>query len=460
MPTVHPERRRDSGRARMATTLGLLLLAGCADTAVPLHLEAVSPTRSAEGLVVELQLSGAGIRAAVLTDFRSTRQSRLDATVSATLVAADARELPLEDVVFIDTSLVRAKVPLTTPRGLYDVRLTDAQGATDTLAGAFSIVAPAEAVARFEFQPLGAQHAKVPFAVRALAVDEAGALVESFDGMLELTDDTGTVAPARVGPFVRGQLQVFVSITVLAANTVLHGRNLAGKTGDSSSFTVTAGPATSVVFALAPPSAAAGGCSGPFELRLEDSQGFPTTTPADLAVALAAIPALGVEFFSDVACTASATGLTIATGGASAKVYVKATVAGALAVRAAPNSLPSVQATVVVRPQAPTRLTFATAPATVMRGACSPSFDVRAEDAWGNASAPPAALPLRISATPAAGVAFFDDDTCTRPASAPRLDVGMAQLRFFVQSTIAATVHLDVSAAGLADAGADLEVTP
>ena len=438
----------------------IVLLMSCAEPPVPLHLEAVSPARSAEGRVVELQLSGAGIRAAVLTDFREPRASSLDATVSATLVAVDGSEQPLEDVVFVDASLVRANVPTTTPRGLYDVRLTDARGATDTLPSAFSIVAPAEAVARFEFQALASQHPRVPFAVRALAVDESGTLVESFEGMLELTDDTGTVAPASVGPFVRGQLQVFVSIDALTTGTVLHARNLAGKTGDSETFAVTAGPATSVAFSQAPTSADAGGCIGPFKLRLEDSWAFPTTAAGDLAVALTAIPGLGVEFFSDPVCTASAMGLTIATDGTSAQVYVKPTVAGSLQVRAAPDTLPSVQAAVTVRPLAPTRLTFATAPATVRVGGCSGAFEVRAEDTWGNASAPAAPRPLLISATPAAGVAFFDDDSCTSPASTPSLDVGKAQLRFFVRPTIAATVRLDVSAAGLTDARADVEVTP
>lgn len=425
-----------------------------------MRLESVSPARGAEGLVIDLELAGEGIRAAVVTDFRSPKGSTLDATLSVALVVGDGSEVALDDVVFVDAARVRARVPATTPRGLFDVRLTDARGETATLTGAFSIVAPAEAVARFEFQPVGPQHAKVPFPLRVLAVDEAGSLVESFEGTLELTDDTGTVTPLTVGPFVRGRLQAFVSIDVLTPGTVLHGRNAAGKTGDSESFSVTPGPATAVVFASAPMAGDAGGCVGPFELRLVDTWGFATSATADVAVSLSAIPALGADFFLDGACTAAASALTIGAGGAAAQVYVKATVAGPLTVRAAPDTLPSVQAGVMVRPLVPSALTFATAPSSVRVGGCSAAFDVRAEDSLGNVSAPAGPLVLIIGATPAAGVAFFDDPTCTTPVSAPQLDAGRAEVRFFVSSSIAATVRLDVSAAGLSAAAADVEVTP
>ena len=453
MSSVHPERSRGA-------LLLILLTLGCSEGGAPLKLKGVSPARAAEGLVVDLELSGEGILAAVVTDFRATRSSQLDATVTAALVAADGTEVSLNDVVFVDTANVHARVPATLARGLYDVRLTDARGATDTLEGAFSIVAAADAVARFEFQPIGDQHARVPFPLRALAVDAAGALVESFDGVLELSDDSGTVRPTTVGPFVRGRLQAFISIDVLTPATILHGRNAAGKTGDSEIFSVTPGPATSVVFAQAPAAANAGGCTGPFELRLEDTWGFPTAATADLAVALSAIPGLGVEFFSDASCSLVATGLVIGTGVSATRLYVKATVAGPLAVRAAPEALPSAQTQLAVRAQAPARLNFATAPASVSVNGCSTVFEVRSEDSLGNTSAPAAATALMLSALPAAGVAFFDDDACTTPVNAPSLTATKSQMRFFLKSTIAAMVHLEVSATALTSAGADVAVIP
>ena len=455
MSTLHPERSRAT-HGLLALTLTL----GCSEAVAPLKLKTVSPVRAAEGAVIDLELSGEGILAAVITDFQKTGASQLDATVTAALVAADGTEVPLEEVVFIDTAKVHARVPANIARGLYDVRITDARRASDTLPGAFSIIAAADAVARFEFQPVGNQHARVPFAVRALAVDAAGALVESFDGMLELSDDSGTVRPATVGPFVRGRLQVFVSIDVLTPATILHLRNTAGKTGDSETFSVTPGPATSVVFAQSPTAANAGGCAGPFELRLHDTWGFPTPATADLSVSLSAIPGLGVEFFSDGSCSLVASSLVMGTGVTAKQLYVKATVAGALAVRAAPEALPSVQTQLQVMAQAPTRLNFATAPSTVGVNSCSAVFEVRSEDSLGNTSAPATAKTLTLSALPAAGVAFFDDDACTTPVNAPTLGATKSQVRFFLKSTIEALVHVDVAATALTSAGADVAVTP
>lgn len=167
-----------------------------------------------------------------------------------------------------------------------------------------------------------------------------------------------------------------------------------------------------------------------------------------------------MAFFSDAACTTAAPALTIASGGATAQLYVKATVAGALAVRAAPDALPSVQTSVSVQPLAPTAISFAVAPAMVSVDTCSTVFEVRSQDALGNQSAPSGPTMLVISAMPAAGVAFFEDDTCTTPVNAPQLDVSVAQVRFFLKSSIAAMVRLDASGAALSSATADVEVVP
>lgn len=446
--------------------LALLILSACGETSrATLRLLAVEPARGAEGLAVEVELKGEGILAGVFTDFHRAGGSLLDSSVAVTLIAPDGAELPLDEVQYSDATTVRARVPGTAARGLYDVRLTDARGRSDTLTGAFAVVAPADAVARFEFRPVGEQHPNVAFAIRAIALDDTGRLVESFDGTVALTDDTNTVQPATVGPFVRGRLQAFATIGVLTASTVLHARDAAGKVGDSEPFAVVPGPATRVTFAQAPQAADAGACAGPFALRLEDAQGFPSAATADVAVALTAVPALGVEFFSDAACATRASTLTVTAGSDTAQVYVKATTAGLLSLRAAPEGLPSAQAQVMVAPQPPSRLAFSSAPATVAVDTCSAVFEVRAEDALGNVSAPASATLLSVQAMPAAGVAFFDDAACTASLGAPQLDVGTPSLRFFLKSSLAGAVRVDVATptdggAALAPASADVEVTP
>lgn len=441
-----------------------LVVLACAEPPAPApSLDSVEPSRGPEGQAVPLVVHGAWLLPAVSTDFRRGAASTLDATMGASLVGADGSRVALEQVTFEDTATLTAQVPAGTPRGIYDVEVTDARGRVASLAQAFSVVTPAESVARFAFQGISDQHASVPFPVRLLALDGTGALVESFDGTVFLSDDSGTVAPSSLGPFVGGQLQALVTVGAVTPSTALHARDALSHQGDSPAFAVSAGPPVRLAFAAPTPAAVAGSCVGPLTVSLLDAFGFPAVAAADVPIALSAVPGDGVQTFGDGACGTERGSLTIATGEGATTLSVLATVARTLELRAEPLGLPSASLRLEVSPQAPTRLAFRAAPGAVTAGQCSAMFEIAAEDALGNASAPASATPLSVTLTPPGSVALFDDAACEVASAGLSLGPGDAAVRFFIMAGAAGLVHLELAAAAgpaLSTGATDLEVTP
>lgn len=369
-------------------TLGLTLL-GCGSNAPPPRISAVTPAQAAEGQAVDVVVTGEGFFAAVVTDFRRPAASSIDTTVVVALVSDTGAVLPLDQVALEDSSTVRAQVPATTPRGLYDVRLEDARGAQATLPGAFTVVTPAESVAAFTVEPIASQAPGVPFAVRLLAVDASGQLVDSFEGPITLSDTTGTLAPATPRPLVRGRLTAFVTVSDLATGNVVHAADALGHQGSSGPFDVVPGPAARLGFATAPTEAPAAACAGPFRLELGDQLGFPVPAPVDQVVTLSTSPAGALAFFHDATCSAATTTVTVAAGQSSTELYARGTVAGPMAVRATPQGYPTAAHPFTVQPGPAAAITFTAPPTPLRAGRCSPPLDITAEDVFGNASPPP-----------------------------------------------------------------------
>jgi len=449
--------------SRHLCLLALALTACGPTTLAPPRIDTITPARAPEGVATDIDLHGDGFLASILTDFRRASRSTLSADIQVTLLSDTGDAFPCEAPTLLDPHTVHALVPATLPRGLYDLQLVDAQGRGTTLAGSFSVVTPAESVARFEVLPIVEQHARVPFPLRVLALDDTGRLVESFEGRVQLSDDTGTLAPTSAGPFTRGRLDAFVSVATLTAADVIHLQDALGHAGQSVPFAVTPGPPMQLAFANPPALMDAGSCQGPFHLALQDAWGFAATATADVSVTLAALPATGAGLFSDASCATAATSLLIPPGGAGADLWVRDTLAGALSVRAVPDALPSAEAQVTVRPQPPSKLVIAAAPGTVKVGECSAAIDVESRDGFDNTAPPSMSTDLALATTPAAGVALFADATCSTALGPLSLDGSRASVRLFVRSSATGTLELDVSAAGsamLAPTSVDVEVTP
>ncbi|MCC6335804.1 MAG: hypothetical protein IT380_17645 [Myxococcales bacterium] len=453
-------------RAARSTLLSAVFVLGCGTGAPAPKVSSISPAQGGEGQAVDVVVTGEGFLAAIVTDFRSPSRSTVDGAVTVSLVSEAGDALALEDVVLVDVHTVRARVPATVPRGLYDVKVVDARGAEATLPGGYSVVTPAESVASFTVEPLSSQSPGVPFAVRLLAVDAAGTLVDSFDGTLTLSDDTGTLAPTAPGAFVRGRLLAFVTVARLARGDVVHATDALGHTGASTPFDVVPGPAARLAFAQPAPGVQADVCGGPFRLELVDQLGFAVPAPADEAVALSSLPAGALGFFSEPACTAAVTQVTLGGGARQAEVYARGTLAGPVTVRAVPATFPTVDQVVLVAPGPAASLTFSAPPVPVRAAVCSPPVDLTSEDSFGNAAPPAATTSLTVSVTPASGAALFIDATCTTALGPLVLDSSRATARVYLLAADAGVLRVEAlvsdgdGGAPLAPASLDVEVAP
>jgi hypothetical protein len=328
---------------RCALLLGLAASLACTgaprpDGPVPL---AVTPAQSAALEPVPVEIAGRDFEAWVRTDFAGGSAGSVSAAFAARLEpAAGGDAVALQDVTLTAQRTLRATVPAGLPRGLYGLVVTDPRGRSGTLEQAFRVVTAAESVAAFRIDVLGPARAGIGFATAFTAVDAQGLVVDGFTGSVSLSDSSGTVTPASVGPFVLGRLQAQVTVTALAAADRLTASDALGHSGTSDPFDVVAGPPVALAFATPPVTAAAGACSPRLEVELRDGLDHPATAEAAVTALLQSSPP-GLAFFADAACASGLASLAIAPGASRAGFHFRAAGAGAVAIRVVPHPLPS-----------------------------------------------------------------------------------------------------------------------
>lgn len=339
---------------RGATVVPALLLALAAAPACTAPRGGPKPARvvpaQVDGvLAAAIEIQGSGFEALVTTDF-GDGSGALDAGFTASLApSGGGAAVPLAGVIFTDRQTLRATVPAGLPHALYDLVVADAAGRSGFLAGALRVATPAGALAAFRVATLSAQRAGGSFTVAISAVDTGGSVVDGFEGTVTLSDATGTLAPRPSSAFVAGELRMPVVVEALAAADVLQVVDAAGHGGASSPFTVGPGLPVAVTFSATPLSG--GACLGPFTLEVLDRLGNAAPTEAELRAALETDPPGAAQLFLDAGCTLQAGGaLVIASGASSGALWLRASEAGSLTLRARPDGLPSVLLEGVVSP--------------------------------------------------------------------------------------------------------------
>jgi hypothetical protein len=290
-----------------------------------------------------IEIQGSGFEALVTTDF-GDGSGALDAGFTASLApSGGGAAVPLTGVRFADRRTLRAIVPAGLPHALYDLVVGDAAGRSGFLAGALRVTTPATALAAFRVAPLPAQRAGGSFTAAISAVDAEGGVVDGFEGTVTLSDATGTLAPRESSAFVAGELRMPVVVEALTSADVLQVADTAGHGGASSPFAVGPGLPVAVAFGAAPLSGAAGACLGPFTLEALDRLGNAAPTDAELRTALETDPPGAAQLFLDAGCAVQAGGaLIVASGASSGALWLRASEAGSLTLRARPDGLPSV----------------------------------------------------------------------------------------------------------------------
>ena len=329
-------------RQRLAA-IAALLLAGCPRTqssSGPIPV-AMTPSQGTALAPLSVVITGQNFDAQVKTDFKKG-ESTLDATFQARLLpAGGGAAIPLDAVTLTNRRRLQAQVPAGIPRGSYDLEVTNPGGRVGVLPQAFRVVTSAERVAGFAVDLVEPARAGVPFLVSLAALDSEGVTVDGFTGSVQVSDQTGTVAPASVGPFALGRLLVRVAIPALAAADRLTVADSLGHSGVSDPFPVQAGPPVAIAFASAPVTAAAGACSTAVSLELRDAQGNAASASTAVDVQLQCSPAGSLAFHADAACAATVAGVTIPAGATGTTAYFRGASAGPADIRAVPVGLTS-----------------------------------------------------------------------------------------------------------------------
>ncbi len=429
---------------RAAGIVWALLAFGCpAEDGGP-RPRGVAPDHGTAGARTELLVSG-DLRPGIQADFVDEAASSLDPELRVQLVGSDGQAIALEEVRLVEPGRLRAVVPAALRRGLYDLIVEDARGRRGRLAGAYRALAGSETVAAFRFTPLGPQRVGVPFAVTMTAVDAEGALVDGFEGSVELSDATGSLTPRRGGPFLRGTLQLTLAVGRTTSATALTATDEQGRTGRSAEFAVLPGVPILVGFASVPASVVSGECAR-FTLEARDSRG--ESVPVEQAVEVEVLGApWPVGLFADETCSVPLQALRIEPAGAPAVGHFKASAAGDAGLRLVPATVAGAYAPLRVLAGPATGLRVTTPPRSVAAGACSPTVEIAAVDAFGNRAALDAERQVLLASRPA-GLLFFADSGCSHPTHRVAL-AGESAARFHFKGALGGIYEIGLEPQGL-----------
>ncbi len=449
---------------RRAAIASLLLASSCAAVDEPgPRLLAVTPSQGENAQAIAVAISGANLKPRAVSDFTRAKNSAIENQFQAFLLPSDAgqAEIALTAVAWQSAQGLTAVVPAGVARGFYGVKVVDPFGRVAQLPEVYRAVRSASELASFHVSPLGTQRAGVPFWLEVTAVDAAGDVVDGFSGTVSLSNRSNTLTPTTLGPFAVGRGQALVAVDATATADAIAVSDGQGHTGQSNDFSVETGTAVAVAFTSAPQTLDAGACSAELELQLRDAQSLASVAAQDITVALAASPPIRAAFYSDAACTRSATWARFAAGQSRLAFYVRAQVAGALVIRAQPDALPSATQAETVRALAPSRLEFASPSQVLAAGACSKLIALQSVDALGNASAPASATIVSLAASPPESLSLFADEACAVPTAGGALGAS-GDLTFYVRGdgAGASAVTASAPAAALFPAQLVLTVTP
>lgn len=222
----------------------------------------------------------------------------------------------------------------------------------------------------------------------------------------------------------------------------------AGSFTDTKNFSVTVGAASKVVLNSAGGSLTAGDCIN-LTAEVRDSNDNPVA--GTYTINLSAAPTTGVTFYGMANCGGS--GITSKSTGGSASTGFSFRVtapAASMVVTAASGGLTSATATYPVAVGAPTKLVIPETPAPEIAGNCI-NASAEVQDAYNNPVSGTRAVDL--SASPAAGVSFYDGMGCMGSALTQVSTAGGSSAAFSFRVTKTAAVQgITVASTGLASA--------
>lgn len=437
----------------------LLGLAACRsgsrDAPLPTSIE---PARALEGAPAAVTISGQGFSERVFTDFGQSSNSHADASWAARLGTT-----PLRQVRLTAEGTLTAEVPEGLAPGVYDLTVVSPWQGEGVLEKAFRVVAVGELeelVVGYRIEPIAPQRMLTPFAVTVTAVDAQGAQVPFFNGVVSLSDLTGTAVPRQVGFFVSGRWTGSVEVRKPNPAEVLTVLDDKGRTGSSNAFAVASREPAALLFTSAGQSLLSGDCSKAATLTVLDSGGFEAAVGSPLPVALDAEPAAGFELFSDSGCTQALATPEVPAGESRLAFYFRGMRAGSVRVSARATGLQSDSQLEVIRSAAPIQVAVVSGAQTVTAGSCSARVALESQDAAGNAAAVVSDVPIALAGAPADRLGIYADSNCSQPVAAAAIPAGTASASFYFRAEVAGPLVLTATPVGLGAGGQTETIVP
>ncbi len=221
----------------------------------------------------------------------------------------------------------------------------------------------------------------------------------------------------------------------------------AGLTSGTQVQTVRAAAPNRLAFVSTAQAISAGACSALATVQTRDTYSNPSAVSGGTAVGLTSSSSAGGRFYSDAACSAEVTSITIPSGASSAGFYFRDTNAGSPTLTAASAGLTSATQVQTINPAAASRLVFTTAAQTLTAGGCSGAISLQSQDTAGNPSNVASATSLSLTSNSTGGT-FFSNSTCTTVVTTATLAAGTSTTTFWYRDDVAGASTVTAAATG------------
>jgi cysteine-rich repeat protein len=354
---------------------------------------------------------------------------------------------PLGEIGSVGSSSIRGTVPIL-PIGPQRLDLADAFGRSASLEDAYCVLSPAAQIRTLAIAGAAGARSGEPLRLEMTARDERGAIVERFEGAVDLAGPFDERRVTFAGGTYAGDLVAtsagtssVVAVVDLASDPC---RTFVAPGGGSAKVLVEPGHPAALAIAQAPARAHAGECF-PMRVEIRDAAGNTTPVGAVTPILVTSAPST-LEIFGDGSC-ASPGSPAIAAGESSVVLSARGFVAGAVTIAVSDPSaaLAGDSAILTIEPGTIATMVFTSPPHTLVAGGCG-TASVEWRDGFGN---PVPLRALRFTPRSSGGRAtFYADGTCTLLEPMPISMDGATGLTFAFTATVAGsvTLHVDMPA--------------
>jgi len=256
-------------------------------------------------------------------------------------------------------------------------------------------------------------------------------LTSGAPGMVFFSDSGCASATASVSIAIGGDSTSFY-FKDSASGAPLITATASGLTAATQAETIVA-PAAALAFTSTQQTLTAGVCSAVITIQSQDSFGNPADVAAQTTVNLTTTSS-GGAFYSNTACTQTATSVAIAAGSGTASFYYADSAAGTPTLTASASGLASGTQAENIGAAAASKLVFTTAPQSVVAGVCSAVVTVRSLDTYNNPASVAAVTTVALGSTSSGGT-FYAGAGCTGAVTSVSIAAGSDATSFYFKDT-------------------------